>query len=89
LIVLIFTSPNVLSTTIDTSSGILWIRSFNLAIAAVAVVLSLEYITLSEAISILHMRPFPVLLLCYVFLGEPFSRIQLMACGESSKLYKG
>ena len=80
-----YRSPSLLRAVINPSSTLIWARGLNNAIGLVAVTASLAYITLSESVSILHLRPFPVALLCYLFLGEGFTRIQIIACGESSR----
>ncbi|KAK4685927.1 hypothetical protein P7C73_g4208, partial [Tremellales sp. Uapishka_1] len=60
---------------------LVWVRGTVNSLGIYTVYLALQYIALSEAVAIFHLRPFPVAFLCFVFLGERFTRIQLFASG--------
>ena len=47
---------------------------------------SLQYTTLSESATMRHLRPFPISLLCFDFLGEALSRVQVVAVGKYDPL---
>ncbi|WVQ70435.1 uncharacterized protein L199_008662 [Kwoniella botswanensis] len=75
-----YTHPSFIKESISSpKASLIWVRGFNNSLVIITMYASLLYITLSECTVILHLRPFPVGLLCFVFLRERFSIIQLLA----------
>ncbi len=59
-----------------------WIRGLLGASSILFEFAAFKLIPLTEVISVYHLKPIPVALLCFLFLGERFTRIQIFACGE-------
>ncbi|CAD6567666.1 MAG: hypothetical protein TREMPRED_003811 [Tremellales sp. Tagirdzhanova-0007] len=59
---------------------LLWIRAVSSVLSCSCGVLIFAYLTLSEGITIFSLRPFPIAILCYIFLSEPFSKTQIWGC---------
>ena len=81
-LILVIRSPSSLIMTFDHISALLWIRALNNTIDLILIFWGIQYLELSEYVSIIHWRPFPIALLCYVLLKEPFSYVQTLACRE-------
>ena len=62
--------------------GLMWIRGCLLSLGLITGYSSLRYLTISEFLTIFCCLPFPTGLLCSMFLGEKFTRIQMLCCGE-------
>lgn len=48
---------------------------------------SLRYLTISEFLTIFCCLPFPTGLLCWLFLGEQFTRVQMICCCKSTPFW--
>jgi len=60
---------------------LLWARGFIAYLGCQFGYISFGLLSLSEGITIYHLRPFLLIFLCWVYLGEKVNRIQIMACG--------
>ncbi|WVW83484.1 hypothetical protein I302_105505 [Kwoniella bestiolae CBS 10118] len=75
-----YTHPSFLKeSTKSPKAPLIWVRGVNNSLVIILMYASLLYITLSECTVILHLRPFPVGLLCFLILRERFSIVQLVA----------
>lgn len=81
---LAYKSPEVLSGMFDRKNQLIWVRGFNMTIALLACYTALEYTSLSTTITIFQTRPFFVIFFCFIILGERFTIIQVLSCGQSS-----
>jgi hypothetical protein len=59
---------------------LLWIRGCLLSMGLITGYSSLRYLTISEFLTIFCCLPFPTGLLCWMFLGEQFTRVQMICC---------
>jgi drug/metabolite transporter (DMT)-like permease len=60
--------------------GLMWIRGCLLSMGLITGYSSLRYLTISEFLTIFCCLPFPTGLLCWMFLGEQFTRVQMICC---------
>jgi drug/metabolite transporter (DMT)-like permease len=60
--------------------GLMWIRGCLLSMGLITGYSSLRYLTISEFLTIFCCLPFPTGLLCWMFLGEEFTRVQMICC---------
>lgn len=65
---------------------LMWIRGGLLTIGLITGYSSLRYLTISEFLTIFCCLPFPTGLLCWIFLGERFTRTQMICCCKSFSL---
>lgn len=65
---------------------LLWARGVILTVILLMIYTSMRYLTLSEFWMTTSGSPFPTALLCWWFLGERFTKLQGVCCGESSCL---
>jgi len=62
---------------------LMWIRGVLISIGLITGYSSLRYLTISEFLTIYCSLPFPTGLLCWMLLGERFTRIQAICCCKS------
>jgi len=73
----------------------MWLRGGLLSMGLLTGYSSLRYLTISEFLTIFCCLPFPTGLLCWLFLGEKFTRVQMICCCKfafhwsSISLYSG
>jgi drug/metabolite transporter (DMT)-like permease len=73
--------PTLLSI-LGTDSWLLWVRGALTGVGLLLTYTAFNYLDLSTALTVFHLRPFPTALLCYVFLNETFGRKKLICCGK-------
>ena len=61
---------------------LMWIRGCLLSMGLITGYTSLRYLTISEFLTMFCCLPFPTGLLCWIFLGERFTRVQMICCGQ-------
>jgi drug/metabolite transporter (DMT)-like permease len=59
---------------------LMWIRGGLLSMGLITGYSSLRYLTISEFLTIFCCLPFPTGLLCWMFLREEFTRVQMICC---------
>ena len=64
-------------------AGLLWLRAILHTLGLITTYAALPYIQLSEVVTIFYLRPLPVVLLCWWYLGEKVSRIQIFTGSET------
>ncbi len=83
LIYLYNTSTTSIIDSLRPKSVIPWIRSVVMTLTTLSMYAALKYIPLAEATVVFHLRPMPVAIICYLILGEIFTKIQMTASGMS------
>ncbi|ORX39595.1 hypothetical protein BD324DRAFT_648236 [Kockovaella imperatae] len=64
--------------------GALWLRSAVTSVDMILAYLALGYMPLSDFMTIFHVRPFIVAFMCWQWLGEPITKVHLIASAISS-----
>jgi hypothetical protein len=77
-------NPPVLQDTFGPSAWLIWVRGALYAIGILAFYTALDYIPLSDLVAIYHIKPFIVIALFRVVMGERITWVQGVSCGESN-----
>lgn len=79
---MLYRSPELLPTLVRPEGRLLLIRGALNALGLCLAYASFERLSLTEALTVFHLRPFLVGWLCWIYLSEVFSRIQMVAARE-------
>ena len=63
-------------------NALIWARGVLVAVGVSCIYAAFRFISLSDGMALFHTRPFVVGVICWIWLGERFTGVQIAASGE-------
>ena len=69
-------------------NALIWARGVLVAVGVSCIYAAFRFISLSDGMALFHTRPFVVGVICWIWLGERFTGVQMAASGEMARGFR-